>query len=151
MYFESKTTVDALNKMLCEEVNRQLREVVEKLALQLTQENQHEIADAATIGDVDGIDSPLRRNPSELPAGLYSALVGLILGQLHKPLADEPMHDIAGLISHVAVAISERKGHLPKLSKLHKKASLPEPMRAVATRTFLHLCFAPLTVHCGER
>jgi hypothetical protein len=103
------------------------------------------IALAAMIGAVNDVVTLLLKNTSELPAGLQSTLVGLMIGQHDEPLDDEHMLNFAGLISWAAVAINERKGSLPMLSKM-RKAILPEPMRAVATRTLLQWCLAPLTV-----
>ena len=103
------------------------------------------IALAAMIGAVNDVVTLLLKNTSELPAGLQSTLVGLMIGQHDEPLDDQHMLDFAGLISWAAVAINERKGRLPKMSKM-RKAILPEPMRAVATRTLLQWCLAPLTV-----
>ena len=82
--------------------------------------NQREIADAAKNGEVDLVDTLLRRNPSELRAGLQSALKGLMLGQLDKPLDDRQLRKFAGLISWAAIASTERKERLPELLRMHK-------------------------------
>eukprot|EP00900_Chrysochromulina_parva_P004024 jgi/Chrpa1/13622/Chrysochromulina_OHIO_Genome00021010-RA len=103
------------------------------------------IALAAMIGGISDVNALLLKTTPELPAGLQCTLVGLMIGQHDEPLDDEHMLDFAGLISWAAVAINERKGSLPMLSKM-RKAILPEPMRAVATRTLLQWCLAPLTV-----
>ena len=58
VYFESMTTEDAKNKMHrekvhAEELNRRLREDVEKLTLQLAQEKQRRQADQSLHGDLE--------------------------------------------------------------------------------------------------